>query len=653
MTTTMTMTTPETAVPDVTATTPNPPPQLSHYVANGYNARDGNFLGVPVFTLSYAQGNTVYWNSVNRDVPDQISASLNTQYFQGTQTQLMETKADYDRSYSVTVGAEYAGVTYSGSASSSLLYRGNLFTSTSSTYGLNYYVQCLLSFERLDHTLDAGFATALKNLPAPIDTPDAQQQYIDFFNTYGTHYLETGTMGGSIIMETDVRDDLIESTSALEVSTAITAGYQGAVASGTLSVAAAYSNSAFLNEHRNQIQITIAAMGGLYSDQISVWQPSVYDAPTLLLNVPGLGGSIPSNLACISKLVVRADAAAAIATNIEQMLHTYMTPLYVDDGLLASPEPVKPAVVVKKDADGFLLATLRGVNNGDCSTASGYDDENGNPQTVRARASMHLYNDNYVLSGSFLMPAPQGCSFLGATDGQPLANLQFMEMGNVGQRGLQSWGDVALNTPTVAAQDGFVVAWADWNNVDGSRGTIVGAQSLSPGGSMTPIAGSSLHVQRNESLFVTGNSFTMPVRKGASYQVTTNSGTDSNAQSKPLFGAAFLPLDGSVQFGDLTARNPGRTYQAQSDGFLMAYLSYSNDGDRGSVDLYSYPDENDLLNLGQLATTSIHFYSQGNCYVGCNTATIPVQRGNSYTVNLTPTWGNPTLSLYWVPLTKA
>lgn len=138
----------------------------------------------------------------------------------------------------------------------------------------------------------------------------------------------------------------------------------------------------------------------------------------------------------------------------------------------------------------------------------------------------------------------------------------------------------------------------------------------------------------------------MPVSNGTTYQI--NTATTSN---NPIFGAAFVPLDPSVfQLGTVTGRTAGSIYQAQTDGFLVAYLSANEDGDRAFVNLYSSSNQSPA-NSAPLASTSIHTYSNEDIFVPLNTATIPVQSGNYYTAGFTPTSGSPAIALWWVPIT--
>ncbi|MGK7918249.1 MAG: hypothetical protein AB4038_22375 [Prochloraceae cyanobacterium] len=94
--------------------------------------------------------------------------------------------------------------------------------------------------------------------------------------------------------------------------------------------------------------------------------------------------------------------------------------------------------------------------------------------------------------------------------------------------------------------------------------------------------------------------------------------------------------------------NP-KIYQAQSDGFLVAYIYEKNNGDRGYVQLYSYPDKAQLTELGKIASTSIHLDEKNGTYVQYNSATIPVPKNNYYKAEFT-TPNSAQIKLSWIPL---
>jgi hypothetical protein len=335
-----------------------------------------------------------------------------------------------------------------------------------------------------------------------------------------------------------------------------------------------------------------------------------------------------------------------VTPNAPAELTQALTPV---SSIFTSPSTVTNNELLQAATDGFVLVTLQETLNGDRSNAQGLDDSN----TLHACASQHYYTneDRWIPSASFLMPAPNDSYYSVAANttwGQPAAALQFMGLVAGTANFMQDWQVVAPNTTETASQDGFVVAWIDWNGDDGARGLIWGTQTLAPSLGSPTVAGASMHRWSAGDCYVPCNSFTMPVCKGTQYQIQTQA-----THGSPTFGAAFVPFNASVQLGSLKKRSAGSIYQAVTDGFLVAYLNASEPGGRGYVNLYSNANLSQLTSSAPLASTSIHFHSSGsrNIWVPLNTATIPVQNGNYYTADFAATWGDCTPSLWWVPIT--
>ena len=128
------------------------PPELLNFVGNAFNAKEGNFLSSPVFKLSFKDKHTIQWGldtKTTLSIPDQISASVTTLGHGQTTNSLLSKEADYDKEFSAAIGVEFSGLSFSGSANSSYLYHGNLFTNTTRSYSLDQFLQSVLTFERI------------------------------------------------------------------------------------------------------------------------------------------------------------------------------------------------------------------------------------------------------------------------------------------------------------------------------------------------------------------------------------------------------------------------------------------------------------------------------------------------------------------------
>ncbi len=656
--------------------TPNPVPQLTNYVGNAFNAQGGDFLSQPVFLITYNKGTTISWgpSGSQRNIPDQISASTATSYYSQQNSILMENQADYEREFSASLGAELSGVNFSASAQSSLLFHGDLFTSTSSTYALNFYLQSVLKFERLTVTqdsLDLDFIAAIKSLPTDISSPTNQQKYFSFFSSYGTHYATKATMGGIIVMESAINDTLIESSGTTQVNASLGIGFNAIFggAGGNLSVETAYKSSSFLSSHRNSVRISLSAMGGVYTpnESLSNWVTSIYNTPTIFLNVPFFSTSPLISLASISTLASIAGASATIGTNIDTLIPVFMAQGDTS-GLLSTPQTSIVNTVYNtlpfengtlQTGAGFIISCVRKSGDGSGGFIQNFDDPGGDPTTMRANASQHYYTNagTLVPAAASTMPCPYQPNmpptmtsytsrFTGLYGPASTPSFQFVGFSNTGAA-LGEWQQINLgiHQPYTASTDGFVVAYADWNQVDGSRGQILGQQLDTTSGKYTTIAGASQHYYSKSDTHIYFNSFCMPIRQNTTYQLNYQA-----TAGQPTAQAFFVSLGGSVKFfSAFASRTANQVYQSQTDGFLIAYLYKTQDEDQGSIDLYTYPDQPELTNSPPLASTSIHYSPNNDTYVPYNTAMIPVSKLNYYTVQFSST-GSTGVSIFWMPL---
>jgi MAC/Perforin domain len=413
-------------------------PNLANYVQNAFNAKTGNFLANPVFSITYSNGNIVNWNDTEITIPDQISAHNSTNLFQNSSSLLLEDQADYDEQYSASINAQYSGVTYSGSLQSSIMYHGNLFTQSNSFYALNSYVQVLLTFERLNSSppvLTEAFTTALGSLPSTINSPSDIQSYFTFFDNYGTHYLSYGCMGGTVIMETTILESILQNATQTEVAAAIQAGYNAVVNSGNLSVSTAFSSNEFLSQNQESIVIALSVIGGTYSTDGSIanWIQSCYNTPDIIFKQPNIS-SPPIILEPISLLTTN----TSIIANINTLLPEYLTQDISLDGLISSAQGTSTNAVYKAaDSDGFIISTLTG-GDGTRSYMQQFNDVSDNPIITRACASQHYYiNGNiFIPTSSCTTPIPKNSyynSTFTSTSGSPGVTNQFLGLGDMAE----------------------------------------------------------------------------------------------------------------------------------------------------------------------------------------------------------------------------
>ncbi|PQJ61718.1 MAC/perforin domain-containing protein [Photobacterium angustum] len=645
-------------------------PQLNIYVANAFNAVQGNFLSKPLFKLTNNSGQTVTWDGKEAAIPDQISASTASHFYRQSNSMLMASKSDYDRQYSIAVEAEYTGVSFSGSVSSKYLYHGNLFTQTESSYALNFMLREVFNFERLEFTvadLTDEFIAAVEKLPQELVTKEEQAAYFQLFKNYGTHYLSMGTMGGQVVMETRVDTSLVQNTSVHDVSGAISAGYDGFVASGKFSIEAAYKSSAFLEEHKEQTTITLDALGGDFvpGGDLKEWSNSIYDTPSILLNCPTMPTTKISTLECIAEAVKIAGASQDVINNIYTALQKYVTEKAYEDGLLGTPVPFKPYVVSQQSAgDAFVIGYLdRGEDDGARTFIEGLNSPSQSCNELYAQASQHYWpnGNTKVPYASLTMPVKLETYYNVInedTSSLPAKlSLHKIAMGDPNHAGLGEWEEQVLSSKTsdknvetakfVAKQDGFVVAYINWNEINGSRGYI----DLEVNNAT--VAAASQHRYSDANTYIPNNSFCAPVREGDNITITF-----TKTSQNPLAKAFFVQLNAQfAKIGEPENRTPESTFKAETDGFLLAYLHSDTvdleKNEEAKIILKAIADGEDLLGSKPLAGTSIHnHHKNADVHVPKNSVLLPVPKGFRYMAEYNSVEGSPVCELRWYPLTK-
>ena len=632
-------------------------PHLEHYISCAYNAKDGDFLGKPVFKTSYKGKKEGKWNGKDIVYPDCISLEISPCFEKHFETIILENQAEYNRSFSAAANIKYSGICYSSSVNSSLLFHGSLFVNDISTYSLNCCVKRLLQFEHIDeyNSLEAGFINRLKKLPKHIDTDEEQEKYFKFFDDYGTHYAKKGTMGGCIIMQTEIKDTLIRQYSKSKIKGEIKGGYSSAFSKGSISASAAYENSEFLSEHKESLSIDYFIMGGSYEDEVKAWDDTLYITPILLISPPGY--NISTKFVAISELVpeVLPERENSIKENIEVMIQKYVAIDKENDGLISYPTEIDLGRVYKaQDGDGFLIGTIKKKLDGDRGTLEAYCSDQNNPDIMRVCASQHSYDkdDRKISCASLTMPVAQDMYYqirYESTFGQPEATATFVPFGSSSTKMLKSWSPVELGTRKKAESHGFVVSYVTFDGQDGPRGYVLGKQQLNNSSDSdddyTTIAGASQHDYPKGDNHVPFNSFCMPVKKDTYYQIDFE-----KTFGEPKAKAFFIPLADNLEFcEDISRRDKDTVYRSEYDGFLVAFLDYGNEGARGYVDLYCHHDVNFLRQSATpIASTSVHHYLPTDSRIPYNTAMIPVPKRAYYKAIVTNTSHEIEANIFWI-----
>lgn len=235
----------------------------------------------------------------------------------------------------------------------------------------------------------------------------------------------------------------------------------------------------------------------------------------------------------------------------------------------------------------------------------------------------------------------QALQMRGQDDGMGLAALA-----GPGMPALKAPVPLDLNTPFQATRDGLVLARGECE--EDSAGWMEGLQTLD--GSPCVVAMSSCQYSPLENVRVKSGSFCMPVRKGTPFQVRS-----TTAFGNPRASAYFCELSAPMAFpGAMESLSPCTLYTARKDGFLLARISvfgngagHDDQGSRGRIEVFSWPDSDRPAADGLMETASAHFHPSGHWITG-NTVMLLVPVGNRFKVELKDSSGSSEVRVWWM-----
>jgi hypothetical protein len=142
----------------------------------------------------------------------------------------------------------------------------------------------------------------------------------------------------------------------------------------------------------------------------------------------------------------------------------------------------------------------------------------------------------------------------------------------------------------------------------------------------------------------------MPVRKGTPFQVRS-----TTAFGNPRASAYFCELSAPMAFpGAMESLSPCTLYTARKDGFLLARISvfgngagHDDQGSRGRIEVFSWPDSDRPAADGLMETASAHFHPSGHWITG-NTVMLLVPVGNRFKVELKDSSGSSEVRVWWM-----
>lgn len=669
--------------PDLAALPPMPP-ELEIPATRGFNARKGDFMGGPIFNLTFNDGQIVKYGSPSGqkeqyNIPDGMTFEGSPYSFESNSVTYLASAAEYDQKLSASTKGQVKGMGYSASASSSIAYHGNMKLNSKYTYGLMFNVQQTYEINWYDRpALSETFEQAIKSLPASLATDADQAAYRKFFDKYGTSYLKSGVFGGYMTMQNRIEEELFEQTTEKEISAGIEAGYQGMVAGGSMSAEAAYSSSSFLSKHSKDILIEIHTNGGIKpaDDKTATYFNSVFNSPILLLDAQPQG-NISLEFVDIIDLFSVAGASGNVIETAAKARDIYLLEGLKNDGVIGVPSRMAFDTVYHASLAGFVNYNLSKTGNHQRAQVEAWQAKTQDllasdpfpPFTSRASIDYHKKDsggrDTYITRANLLLPVSANYYYRSrkspiVSEGDPRLTGGFTPMGIGGLPALAAPENLgspfsgSSNDPYVYKKecfsDGFIVVNLSANpNAKSDNGANFTGSVQAPGSSnKTMVNATSVYWHEGKHRAnIPWQSICTPVRNGQTYYGVFQQTQADLGASYSIF---WVPLQAPFTFnGALESRVTDTIYQAETDGFLTVYLSKSGGDDRGETTVY-WDEENDMSNQEVLAQTSIQEHKDHETEIAYNSITVPIVKDRYYKVVTDTSKGTTKTVIHWIPV---
>ncbi|SDF31914.1 MAC/Perforin domain-containing protein [Bradyrhizobium brasilense] len=188
-----------------------------------------------------------------------------------------------------------------------------------------------------------------------------------------------------------------------------------------------------------------------------------------------------------------------------------------------------------------------------------------------------------------------------------------------------------------ATTDGFVSAHLRVN-VENDGSEVYGLTD-SASDPKTCRASAGCHWYKDEHMW--SGSLFMPVRAKEYY----------NLSFTPRWGgsvAAAYFQSFPLALGEWERLEPNIRYpKREQDGFVVARLQHAQDGNRGNISGRQSALGQDLA---QCVASSIHWYDHSDTCIAAESFCMPVVKGSDFIVDFVPTYGNPLVEAYWIPI---
>jgi len=643
------------------------PSQKSLYAAHNKNTANVEVQCQPIFDITFSNKQMVTWGpSASQTtclIPDQAegSPSHSVAEYQTSKSVVSDTVADWNEKISGSFSGSFSGVgddfTGSGSIKVSGKYSSSIFENTDSDYFVNYYIKTLLQISMNQQSLmtsrTSGFQSDIDGLPADLTQPGNKSQYLDFLAKYGTHYLSSAVLGGTISMQTSVTKTLFKTQTKSSVKGKIDGAFSAGLDKGSVGLKASYSSGQFFSDYSDDVTVSMIEEGDASSNK-QQWGEGLYNTPFLVYKVPGITLPIYSTFLQVSSLTTN----STIQENLKAMIKVYLRePLFDNDNIISEPIIINASKI--GTASENLMLTAYAEQLTPLATAQLKPTGTAMNSPVRTSLNYVAGTRNLTLCGlaypvstndeyGFSLDVASGAGTVsGRGEAYAFQNLPKGQAEQLSSVTIALNGDSNNYTP---ASDGFIMAQVYWDNSAGASGSI---QLLNS--SNTAVSGASQHYFDNtaggNSIDVPVNSFCFPVKAGSTYTIKT-----TTTAASPTFSASFMPLPSNLQLGamqPISNSSFGNPIPSDTDGFLVAYIDASGNNGAGcmaQVKLKSCSQNGEMVTRNGC---SADYQLTENTNVPYNSALLPVPKTWNYEVEVTNNVNNAaTVSAFWIPLTE-
>ena len=611
----------------------NLPPGLDDGAIDcGFDAATWQFFDAPVFAPSYGN-KTVTLDGKTYDVADGTTVRGHNMVH-GTQSMVfVGVHSVDDQAFSSSVEASLGLDEVSASTSVSLATTSEIGKDDERTTTVIAYCKEVYSYERdARGDLSADFTAALAALPTAFN-PANKAAFIQFFQAWGTHYLTKGHFGGNWVMHTLIDESEYRKLDTSDLKTSVKTSFDDGVSSFSAKTDIEHSTKSSLKIDQNSISIDWHCLGGDSGTELNDWLKTIEDEAELLVDTYSVGSSeVAPRFTPIWDLVD--DAARKQA--MKDALAAYLP----DEGSYAPPLPDPITRNGNEnylaDCDGFFSVSLETTGDGNRGDLSVRTDASPEAGTARGGASVQ-WSDPFdrMQQASAFTPVRANDHYgssIGSTNGNVSAQAQFQPFP---QLGFGDWEEIGGNVVIPGRQqDGFVVAYAG----NGGRDQVLGQQSVD--GQMVTCAGFSIHEYESSDVWISANSFCMPVPRGSDVMIIWVG--EAGIPSTPAGKAYWIPMGDAYRLKPPIGFNVNEVNAAEEDGILLAVVNANDVGEVGLEFPTSYgtldlqvSGSSDFSDPVSRARAGAEMNTLADKLVPLNSATAMVRKGETFSAAFT------------------